>query len=75
MNARTLLNFFRLRCCNRAQWEIRQLAIAMLNLVKSVYPTVFQKAGPGCLNGPRPEGSMTCGKIVEVRESFKGKGN
>ena len=75
MNARTLLNFFRLRCCNRAQWEIRQLAIAMLNLVKSVYPTVFHKAGPGCLNGPCPEGNMTCGKIVEVRERFKGKGN
>lgn len=75
MNARTLLNFFRLRCCNRAQWEIRQLAIEMLNLVKEVYPTVFQKAGPGCVNGPCPEGNMTCGKIVEVREFFRGKGN
>lgn len=71
MNARTLLNFFRLRCCNRAQWEIRALAIEMLNLVKAIYPTVFKNAGPGCLNGPCPEGNMTCGKIVEVREFFR----
>lgn len=71
MNARTLLNFFRLRCCNRAQWEIRQLAIEMLKLVKEIYPIVFKNAGPGCLNGPCPEGNMTCGKIVEVRKAFK----
>ncbi len=71
MNARTLMNFFRLRCCNRAQWEIRQLAIEMLKELKKVYPTLFKNAGPGCLNGPCPEGKMTCGKIVEVREKFK----
>ena len=71
MNARTLLNFFRLRTCNRAQWEIRELSILMLKEVKKVYPTLFKGAGPGCLNGPCPEGKMTCGKIVEVREYFK----
>ncbi len=70
MNARTLLNFFRLRCCNRAQWEIRQLAIEMLKELKKVYPNLFKYAGPGCLKGPCPEGNMTCGKIVEVREKF-----
>ena len=71
MNARALLNFFRLRTCNRAQWEIRQLAILMLKEVKEVYPILFKSAGPGCLSGPCPEGKMTCGKIVEVRERFK----
>lgn len=71
MNARTLLNFFRLRTCNRAQWEIRQLAILMLKEVKQVYPILFKGAGPGCLGGPCPEGKMTCGKIVEVRRIFK----
>ena len=70
MNARSLLNFFKLRCCNRAQWEIRELAIGMLKSVKEVYPTLFKNSGPGCLRGPCPEGSMTCGKIVEVREKF-----
>lgn len=71
MNARSLLNFFRLRCCNRAQWEIRELATEMLRQVKGVYPTLFKNAGPGCLGGPCPEGNMTCGEIVEVRKKFK----
>lgn len=71
MNTRTLLNFFRLRCCNRAQWEIRQLAVQMLNELKKVYPVLFKNAGPGCVNGPCPEGIMTCGKIAEVREKFR----
>lgn len=71
MNARTLLNFFRLRCCNRAQWEIRELAIGMLKEVKSVYPVIFKNAGPSCLVGPCPEGNMTCGKIEEVRAYFR----
>lgn len=71
MNTRSLLNFFSLRCCNRAQWEIRELAIAMLNEVKNVYPILFKNAGPSCVRGGCPEGSMTCGKIVEVREFFK----
>ncbi|MBR5909167.1 MAG: FAD-dependent thymidylate synthase, partial [Schwartzia sp.] len=31
MNARSLLHFFNLRCCNRAQWEIRELAYKMLD--------------------------------------------
>lgn len=70
MNVRSLQNFFSLRCCQRAQWEIREVAIQMLRLVKGVAPNLFSKAGPGCLRGPCPEGKMTCGKIKEVREFF-----
>lgn len=71
MNARSLLNFFNHRCCNRAQWEIRELAFEMLKLCKSVAPNLFKNAGPKCLNGPCPEGKMTCGKMVEVREKYR----
>lgn len=71
MNARALFNFFNKRCCNRAQWEIRELATEMLRLVKEVAPSLFKYSGPSCLNGPCPEGNMTCGKIEEVREKFK----
>ena len=39
MNARSLLNFFELRCCLHAQWEIRKLAWKMLKLVRQVAPT------------------------------------
>jgi thymidylate synthase (FAD) len=70
MNARELLHFFRVRCCNRAQWEIRAMAIEMLRLVKKVSPHIFKDAGPGCVNNKCPEGKMTCGKMDEVREKF-----
>lgn len=62
MNARSLLNFYRLRCCSRAQWEIRELACEMLKLTKEVSPLLFKYAGPSCVKGKCPEGSMSCGK-------------
>jgi thymidylate synthase (FAD) len=71
MNARELLHFFNLRCCERAQWEIRAMAVEMLRLVKEVAPIIFQNAGPGCLTSPCPEGPMTCGKVAEVRNFFR----
>ena len=60
MNGRELLHFFAVRCCNRAQWEIRELATKMLKEVKKVAPVVFEKAGPNCLRGPCPEGKFKC---------------
>lgn len=70
MNVRSLRNFFRQRCCRRAQWEIRAVAIEMLRLCREVAPILFANAGPACLGGKCPEGSMTCGKMKEVREQF-----
>ena len=60
MNARELLHFFSLRCCKRAQWEIRAVADEMLRLCKEVAPTLFAKAGAGCVRGHCPEGKMGC---------------
>ncbi|MBS1257927.1 MAG: Flavin-dependent thymidylate synthase [Candidatus Scalindua arabica] len=71
MNARELLHFFSVRCCNRAQWEIRDLATEMLRLARKILPCIFSKSGPNCVAGPCTEGEMTCGKIDEVREKFK----
>ena len=61
MNARSLLHFFELRCCNRAQAEIRELADEMLRLVREICPHIFAKAGAPCTHGPCPEGKMSCG--------------
>ncbi|MBE7049977.1 MAG: FAD-dependent thymidylate synthase [Ruminococcaceae bacterium] len=69
-NARSLINFFHHRCCERAQWEIRDMACEMLKLVKKVSPTIFKVAGPRCISGPCPEGKMTCGKMLEKRKMF-----
>lgn len=64
MNARELRHFFALRCCNRAQWEIRELANRMLVLVKERAPELFEDAGPSCkLLGRCPE-AKPCGKPV-----------
>lgn len=62
MNARELLHFFTLRCCNRAQWEIREMADQMLALCKEVSPVIFRDAGPACVRGPCPEGKKSCGR-------------
>lgn len=71
MNARELLHFFKLRCCERAQWEIRGLAIQMLKICKQTLPVIFEKAGPGCVSGPCPEGNKSCGRSSEIKEKFK----
>lgn len=71
MNARSLHNFFNHRCCNRAQWEIRELAEAMYKLCAEVAPHLFKHAGPPCAHGTCPEGKMSCGKATQMRAHYK----
>lgn len=68
MNARELLHFFELRCCNRAQWEIREVAWQMLKQVVEIAPNIFKNAGPSCVGGKCSEGAKSCGKMKEVQE-------
>ncbi|MGI5877505.1 MAG: FAD-dependent thymidylate synthase [Christensenellales bacterium] len=71
MNARELHHFFSLRCCNRAQWEIREVAWTMLGLAKKAAPNLFRNAGPGCVAGACTEGAMSCGRADEVLERMR----
>lgn len=76
MNARELLHFFELRCCERAQWEIREVAWRMLEKVSAVAPNLFKNAGAPCIKGKCPEGAKSCGKqaMVKLRkEEFSNK--
>ena len=66
MNARSLWNFFSLRCCTRSQDEIRSLANKMLALCKNVAPIIFENAGKPCLRGHCPEGNMSC-RVIEAK--------
>lgn len=68
MNARVLLHFFELRCCNRAQWEIRQMAYLMREAVRKVAPRLFSKAGATCETMDYcGEGKMSCGRLEKLR--------
>lgn len=83
MNARSLFNFFSLRCCTHAQWEIRQLANLMLAEVQKVAPILFKNAGASCKKGYCPEEGRSCGNaptlsflkeygnILNLNEVFK----
>ncbi|MDI7247444.1 MAG: FAD-dependent thymidylate synthase [Bacillota bacterium] len=67
MNCRSLYNFFERRLCERAQWEIRDLARAMLERVREVAPRLFSWVGPPCeVRGWCPEGKMSCGRVESV---------
>ncbi len=74
-NARQLRHMFNLRCCDRAQWEIRNMFNMLLKEYKKIAPNIFYKAGPSCVEfGYCPEGEMSCGKaptLEELREAYE----
>lgn len=72
INARELNHFIKLRACNRAQWEIRNIAVDILKYVRTSFPELFQGYGPSCyVTGKCPEGSMTCGEMGNMINKFK----
>ena len=74
LNARELELLMRLRTCNRAQWEIREIATDMLRLLRESFPALFNRFGPSCYRaGACPEGRMTCGQSEAVRARFSGR--
>ena len=71
MNIRSLFNFFKHRCCNRAQWEIREVAWEMWKQCVAIAPTIFKHAGPDCVTKDKcPEGKMSCGKQLKMKSKY-----
>ncbi len=70
MNARQLMLFMRLRSCTRAQWEIQEYAVDALKKLREIEPVIFNFYGPSCFVGACPEGRMTCGRALEIKEKF-----
>lgn len=68
MNVRSLLNFLKHRDCNRAQWEIRELARQIMAICKEVAPRLFKNAGASCRSGKCSEGSMSCGNPLKEEQ-------
>ena len=74
MNARELRHFFNLRCCARAQWEIREVAVEMLKQARKAAPGLFEDSGPTCVElGYCTEGKMKPADcdIAQIREKFR----
>lgn len=72
INVRELNHFIRLRACNRAQWEIRNIVVEMLRQLRNRCPQIFNGLGTSCyMDGICPEGNLTCGKMKQVMEQFK----
>lgn len=68
-NARQLRHMFNLRCCTRAQWEIRNLFDALLAEYIRIAPNIFWKAGASCDDlGYCPEGAGSCGRAPTIAQ-------
>ncbi|RKQ63721.1 thymidylate synthase (FAD) [Thermovibrio guaymasensis] len=71
MNGEELVHFLRLRTCSRAQWEIREMAIEILRILRNNFPNLFNNVGPNCYYlGYCTEGKKSCGKPEQVRKFF-----
>jgi thymidylate synthase (FAD) len=73
MNAHALIDWFKIRCCNKAQWEIRAMANEMLRICKEVSHDLFWSSGASCdVLGYCPENENQClqckGKIPTHRD-------
>ena len=67
MNARSLQNFFHLRCCSRAQWH----RISLQSPARPVYPAPARKAGCAAAKPPRCVQNMPRSKKVPKHEQGK----
>lgn len=65
MNARAMMEFLELRLCNRAQWEARALAKAIVAIGRDKLPVVFSAAGPKCKRLGRCPEAQPCRQHVE----------
>jgi thymidylate synthase (FAD) len=66
MNARELFHFFELRCCNRAQEEIKDLAWCIKHILTEKFPTIFENCGPNCITSKCKEGKLSCGRPYQT---------
>lgn len=74
MNARNTQWVCRLRCCNKAQWQIRNIAKEMAKQVKEVAPLIGEGLGSTCMTDRYcGEGKECCGLINALLEADKKK--
>ena len=70
MNARNLQWITKMRCCNKAQWQIRYIAKDIANQVREISPLIGKGLGPTCVtNFVCNEGKESCGLINKILEN------
>ncbi|QGG49205.1 FAD-dependent thymidylate synthase [Heliorestis convoluta] len=69
-NARMDISMLADRTCMNAQWEIRELAIKKLNILRTLSNVLYEKSLPTCVHGTCREGKLSCGQQLKVREMF-----
>lgn len=66
MNGRTLSWICKMRCCNKAQWQIRDIMNEIARQVREIAPVYGKFLGPSCeTTGICPEGRESCGKRIK----------
>lgn len=72
MNARNVQWICRLRCCNKAQWQIRNIANQIAKQIKTIAPLIGKGIGPTCItNHICNEGKESCGLIDKILANEK----
>lgn len=72
MNQRSLMDFCKVRMCNRSQWEIRELAYKLKEKVNEVSPLLASYLKPKCeVLGYCNEGNQCCGKMPTKTDALR----
>ena len=77
MNFRSLGDFFAKRMCQRAQWEIRELANKMSTICREFAPTIFKDNKLGfasCIQNGFCKEEKSCGmmpKLTDLKNAYK----
>ncbi|MGI6426124.1 MAG: FAD-dependent thymidylate synthase [Natronincolaceae bacterium] len=58
------------RICFNAQWEIRNLSIKKLKILRGLSDILYETALPACVKGECKEGKLGCGRQHEMRKMF-----
>jgi len=69
-NARIDIDIAKERTCLNAQWEVRSLYEKKIKYLSKISPILFKDALPPCVYGRCPEGALSCGKQLEVKEYY-----
>ncbi len=74
INGKSLYTMARVRACNKAQWQYRDIMKSMIKQVEKIAPIYGSLIGPSCkITGICPEGKESCRNNYMVGQTIKSK--